>query len=376
MIDYEVLKLIWWVLIGFLLIGFAVTDGFDLGLCTMLPFVGRDNDERRLMLNSIGPHWDGNQVWLITGGASIFAAWPPVYAAAFSGLYYAMLLVLFALFLRPAGIEYRSKLDDPRWRRGWDWGLFASGAVPTLIFGVAFGNLLLGLPFQLDADMRSHYSGSFWSLLHPFALLAGVVSLAMLVMHGMAFLNLRSDGALRGRARSVGRIAALILILAFALAGVWLSGMKGLRLDALPVAPQYSILDKQVTVVDGGWLDNYGRHPWMIVAPALGFGGAMGMMLLLGRLPVIAFICSAAAVIGVILTAGFSLFPFVLPSSVDLASSLTIWDATSTHLVLSWMFWSFLLFLPLILAYTIWSYRVMRGRLTREHLREPGRFLY
>jgi len=151
MLDYESLKLIWWVLVGVLLIGFAVTDGFDLGAAALMPFVGKTDSERRVVINTIAPHWDGNQVWLITAGGALFAAWPLVYAAAFSGFYWAMLLVLFALFVRPVGFDYRSKLTDPRWRQSWDWGLFVGGVVPSLVFGVAFGNLLLGVPFELDS---------------------------------------------------------------------------------------------------------------------------------------------------------------------------------------------------------------------------------
>lgn len=147
-IDYETLKLIWWMLVGVLLIGFVITDGFDMGAGALLPFLGRSDDERRVIINTVGPHWDGNQVWFITAGGAIFAAWPAVYAAAFSGFYIAMLLVLFALFFRPVGFDYRSKIEDPRWRRTWDWGLFVGGAVPALLFGVAFGNLLLGVPFE------------------------------------------------------------------------------------------------------------------------------------------------------------------------------------------------------------------------------------
>src|SRR6516165_921644 len=188
MIDYETLKVIWWLFIGVLLIGFAVTDGFDLGIGTLLPFLGRNDEERRVMLNSVGPTWEGNQVWFITAGGAIFAAWPVVYATAFSGFYVALILTLFALFFRPVGFEYRSKLADPRWRNAWDWALFVGGAVPALIFGVAFGNLLQGVPFHFDADQRVFYTGSFWGLLNPFALLAGVVSLAMLAMHGAIFL--------------------------------------------------------------------------------------------------------------------------------------------------------------------------------------------
>ena len=170
MFDYEVLKLVWWVLIGVLLIGFALTDGFDMGAMALMPFVGQTDNERRVAINTIAPHWDGNQVWFITAGGALFAAWPMVYAVAFSGLYWAMLLVLFALFCRPVGFDYRSKVEDPRWRNAWDWALFVGGAMPALVFGVAFGNLFLGLPFQLDELMRSTYHGSFFALLNPFAL--------------------------------------------------------------------------------------------------------------------------------------------------------------------------------------------------------------
>ncbi len=184
LLDYEILKFIWWVLVGVLLMGFAITDGMDMGVGVLLPFVARTDAERRIAINTVGPHWDGNQVWLITAGGAIFAAWPAVYAAAFSGFYMAMLLVLFALFFRPVGFDYRSKIDDTLWRSAWDWGLFVSGAVPALIFGVAFGNLLQGVPFHLDDMLRSHYQGSLLSallpLLNPFALLAGVISFGML----------------------------------------------------------------------------------------------------------------------------------------------------------------------------------------------------
>jgi cytochrome d ubiquinol oxidase subunit II len=177
MFDYATLKLIWWLLVGVLLIGFAIMDGHDMGVGTLLPFLGKDDTDRRVMINSVAPHWDGNQVWFITAGGAIFAAWPLVYATAFSGLYWALLLVLFALFFRPVGFEYRSKLPNPAWRKGWDWGLFAGSAVPALVFGWPSATFQ-GVPFDLDDSMRSSYSGSFWALLNPFALLCGVVSLS------------------------------------------------------------------------------------------------------------------------------------------------------------------------------------------------------
>jgi cytochrome d oxidase subunit CydB len=214
--------MIWWVLVGVLLIGFALTDGFDLGAAMLMPYVGRSDTERRVVINTIAPHWDGNQVWLITAGGALFAAWPLVYAAAFSGLYWALLLVLFALFVRPVGFDYRSKLENTRWRQSWDWGLFIGGVVPSLVFGVAFGNLLLGVPFQFDDTLRSSYQGNFWQLLSPFGLLAGVVSLSMLGLHGGSWLMMRTEGAIAQRSRRAAQWLSLVFLLSFIGAGVWL----------------------------------------------------------------------------------------------------------------------------------------------------------
>ncbi len=232
--DYETLKLIWWLFVGVLLVGFAITDGFDLGIGALLPFLGRNDDERRVIINSIGATWDGNQVWFITAGGAIFAAWPVVYATAFSGFYFALMLTLFALFFRPVGFDYRSKVADPRWRSAWDWGLFAGGFVPALIFGVAFGNLLQGVPFSFDNDMRVTYTGSFWQLLNPFGLLAGVVSLSMLLMHGSIYLQIRTEGAIAERARRATKITGAVFILAFILAGIWMmNGIDGYRIVSM-----------------------------------------------------------------------------------------------------------------------------------------------
>lgn len=378
-LDYETLKLIWWVFIGVLLIGFAVTDGFDMGVGALLPFLGETDEERRVIINTIGPHWDGNQVWFITAGGALFAAWPPVYAAAFSGLYFAMLLVLFALFFRPVGFDYRSKVKDPRWRRAWDWGLFVGGAVPALLFGVAFGNLLRGLPFHHDELLRPIYTGSFFGLLHPFALLCGVVSLSMLVMHGAVWLQLRAATPIASRARITATWAALALIGAFALAGLWVAfGLDGYRIVEMPdTGATPNVLNKVVEAESGAWLANYAAHPWMVIAPLLGFGGAsLTFILARENRPGWAFITSALSIGGVILTAGFSMFPFVMPSSTVLASSLTLWDATSSQFTLTVMFWAAALFLPVIIAYTTWTYRRMWGRVTVEQIRENTHSAY
>src|ERR1700677_2701772 len=209
MSEYEILRLIWWALLGVLLIGFAVMDGFDLGTAALLPFVARTDIERRVMINTVGPVWEGNQVWFILGGGAIFAAWPILYAASFSGFYLAMFLVLATLILRPAGFKFRSKLEFVWWRRSWDWALFAGGVVPSLVFGVAFGNLFLGVPFGFDSDLRFHPDISLLSLLNPFALLAGLVSLSMIVLHGATWLNLKTTGAVKARAGALMPYAAL-----------------------------------------------------------------------------------------------------------------------------------------------------------------------
>jgi cytochrome d ubiquinol oxidase subunit II len=377
--DYYTLKIIWWLFVGVLLIGFALMDGFDLGVGTLLPFVGKTDEQRRVLLNSIGPTWEGNQVWLLTAGGAMFAAWPLVYAAAFSGFYWAMLLVLFALFFRPVGFEYRSKIQDPRWRTAWDWGLFVGGMVPALVFGVAFGNLLQGVPFHYDEFMRPFYTGSFFGLLNPFALLAGVVSLSMLVMHGAVYLQIRTEAELFNRAKKAVLLFGIIFMVAFALAGIWQAqGIQGFRLVSSPdPGTAFSPLAKTVEVSRGAWLQNYSSYPWMMLAPVLAFAGVI-LAIVLSRLnrPGIAFIFSGSALAGVILTAGFAMFPFVMPSTTNPNGSLTVFDATSSHRTLNLMFFAVIIFLPIVLTYTSWVYRVMRGKVTEEKIREETHTAY
>ena len=378
MFDYETLKIIWWLLIGVLLVGFAIMDGHDMGVGTLLPFVGRSDIERRVIINTVGPHWDGNQVWFITGGGAIFAAWPLVYATAFSGFYWAMLVVLWALFFRPVGFDYRSKINNSTWRSVWDWGLFVGGAVPPLIFGVAFGNLLLGVPFHFDAYLVSTYTGTFWQLLNPFALLTGVVSSAMITLHGGAYLAHRTEGMIQQRAIKGSKGAAVVMIWAFVAAGVWLQAIDGYRItSAVDASGMSDPLTKTVVREAGAWMANYGHQPLIWLLPALGVLGAVAAAWLLARgRTLCAFVASSLALLGVIGTAGASMFPFVMPSSSMPSASLTVWDSVSSQLTLNIMFWVTLILMPLIVLYTSWAYRVMRGKVTAAYVQEHDHAAY
>jgi len=378
-IDYGTLKVIWWVLLGVLLIGFAATDGFDMGVATLLPFVAKNDVERRVAINTIGPVWEGNQVWFILGGGAIFAAWPPLYAVSFSGFYLAMFVVLAALILRPVGFKYRSKRPDAKWRRNWDIALFVGGFVPALIFGVAVGNVLQGVPFRLTEDLRSIYEGSFFGLLNPFALLCGLLSVAMLVMHGGSWLAVKAGGVVAERGRRYGSYAALAVIVLFAFNGLvlWLM-VKGYAIvdGATPNMPSNPLF-KTVTRDGASWFSNYTAYPWMTIAPALGFAGAAGAFIgLRGKSELITFLCSKLSVFGIISTVGLSMFPFILPSSIDPRSSLTVWDSASSHATLFNMLIATVIFLPIVLAYTAWVYRVLWGKVDERTIQREQETMY
>lgn len=382
LIDYDILRVIWWLLLGVLLIGFALTDGFDMGVGALLPFVGRNDVERRVVINTVGPVWEGNQVWFILGGGAIFAAWPPLYAVSFSGFYLAMFVVLAALILRPVAFKYRSKRDGWAWRSGWDWALFTGGAVPALLFGVAVGNVLLGVPFHLNDLLMPRYDGSFFgkfiALLHPFALLAGVVSLSMLLMHGAAWLTLKAEGAVAERARRYGTVAGLVAMAGYALAGIWLAfGIDGFALVGEvvtdgPSNPLFSDVTRE-----GSWLAAYAERPWITIAPAMGFAGMVLAVrgLRAGR-EVSTLLWSKLGITGVIASVGLTMFPFILPSTVDPNSSLTVWDASSSQQTLFIMLVCTVIFMPLILAYTAWVYKVLWGKVTEADITGKSETVY
>ena len=376
--DYETLKLIWWLLVGALLIGFAIMDGHDMGVCSLLPFVGKDDEERRVIVNTIGPHWEGNQVWFITAGGAIFAAWPLVYATAFSGFYWALIAVLWALFFRPVGFKYRSMISDKKWRNSWDWALFGGSFIPAVVFGVAFGNLFLGVPFSFNNTLVSTYTGSFWALLNPFSILCGLVSATMLIMQGGAYLAHRTEGDIQLRTINYTVISAIVMAVLFIGAGVWIQSIDGYAItsqvntQALP-----DPLAKDVVRQSGAWMANFQKYPLAWAFPALGvIRPIITALLLKARKTLTAFITSSLAVTGVIMTAGIALFPFVMPSSTDPRSSLTVWDSVSSHLTLMVMLYAVVILLPMVVAYTGWAYSVMRGKVTKAYIREQDHTVY
>ncbi|KEP68337.1 cytochrome d ubiquinol oxidase subunit 2 [Thioclava dalianensis] len=382
LISYEALRVIWWGLLGVLLIGFALTDGFDMGVGALLPFVGKTDTERRVVINTVGPVWEGNQVWFILGGGAIFAAWPPLYSVSFSGFYLAMFVVLACFIVRPVAFKYRSKRDEPLWRARWDWALFVSGAVPALLFGVAVGNVIQGVPFHFTDDLVAIYEGAwyakFFGLLNPFALLAGVVSLSMLVMHGGAWLGVKAEGAVQARARAIGSVAALVAVLAYVLAGVWLAfGMEGYRIvgDYATNGPSNPLHFEVAR--SASWLSAYHDRPWIAIAPIMGIVGALLTFVGLrsGR-EVSTLLFSKMAIFGVISSVGLTMFPFIMPSSTDLRSSLTVWNSSSSHLTLFIMLFATVIFLPMILLYTSWVYKVLWGKVTEADVRDNGHSLY
>ena len=382
LISYETLRLIWWGLLGVLLIGFALTDGFDMGVGALIPFVGKTDVERRVAINTVGPVWEGNQVWFILGGGAIFAAWPPLYAVSFSGFYLAMFVILAAFIVRPVAFKYRSKRDDPRWRAAWDWALFASGAVPALLFGVAVGNVLQGVPFHFTDDLHTIYEGAWYmkfiGLLDPFSLLAGVVSLSMLVMHGGAWLTLKATGPVQERGRAIGSVAALVAVGGYVLAGLWLAfGIEGYRIvgDYVtngPSNPLHFEVERTAT-----WLTAYADRPWIVIAPVMGIlGGVLTFLGLRKGREVSTLMFSNMAILGVISSVGLTMFPFIMPSSSDPRSSLTVWNSSSSHLTLFIMLVVTAIFMPLILMYTAWVYKVLWGKVTAADVTENSHSVY
>ncbi len=328
------LNILWFILIAVLYIGYFILDGFDLGVGILLPFLAKDDRRRRVLINTIGPHWDGNEVWLLTAGGATFAAFPSWYATLFSGFYLPLFLILVALILRGVAFEFRSKDENPRWRSLWDWAIFVGSVIPALLWGVAFSNFMRGVP--IDGSMI--YVGGFWNLLNPFALLGGVVSLFAFTLHGALFLSLKTTDDLLEKAHEAARwlwpptIAALILY----------------------VVSMYFFTDI---------LAQLGINPGPVPIAAVLAGLAAGYFIFTRRSGW-AFTMMCLAILFAVSTIFLVLFPRVLVSSLNPAFSLTIYNTASSPYTLRIMSIVALVFVPIVLGYTAWSYWVFRKRIS------------
>lgn len=330
------LTTLWFALIAILWIGYFALEGFDFGVGMLLPVLGRNDTERRVLYNTVGPVWDGNEVWVLVAGGATFAAFPEWYATLFSGFYLPLLLILLALIVRNLAFEYRAKVDSDQWRRRWDTCLVVGSFVPALLWGVAFANIVAGVP--IDADKE--FTGSLLTLLNPFGLLGGLVTLLLFATHGALFVALKTDGEIRHRARAlalrVGVVAAAVAVVFL----VWTQARTGSAASAVAFGVA------AVALLGGLVAAARGREGWA-------FAGT--------------FVTIATAVAGLFL----ALFPDVMPSSTDAAYSLTTTNAAATPYTLEVMSWVALLFVPFVLGYQAWSYWVFRKRIATHHIPVP-----
>lgn len=330
------LNTLWFILIAILWIGFYFLEGFDFGVGMLLPFIGKKDVERRAMLNTIGPHWDGNEVWLLTAGGATFAAFPHWYATMFSGFYLALFLLLFGLIIRGVAFEFRSKDANPKWRRFWDWAIFTGSFLPALLLGVAFANLAKGVP--IDGSMT--YTGNLFTLLNPYGLLGGLTTVAVFLLHGAVFLSLKIDGELKTKAEDTARklwIPAVILVILLAVATFFYTDM----LERLGIDPGIFPLSALITLLLAGWFINRKQTGW-------------------------AFIMTALNIVLTQVTFFMIMFPRVMISSTNEAFSLDIWNASSSPYTLKVMTIVALIFVPIVLAYQGYTYWIFRKRVTTE----------
>jgi cytochrome bd ubiquinol oxidase subunit II len=330
------LNSLWFVLIAILYIGYFVLEGFDLGVGILLPFLGRNDTQRRIILNTIGPHWDGNEVWLITAGGATFAAFPIWYATLFSGFYIPLFLILIALIVRGVAFEFRSKIEDMRWRKTWDWTIFGSSLVLGLLWGVAFANFVLGVP--IDATLN--YVGGFWNLLNPYALLGGVVSLCGFILHGAVFLSLKTSGSLMVSAHRAAWgmwIPTMLFLVIFSIYSYFALDL----VDTLGVNPGIIPIGAVTGLLLAGYFIRVNRDGWAFSMTATAIALATGTIFL-------------------------TLYPRLLVSNLNPDWSLTIFNSASGSYTLGVMSIVALVFVPVVLAYQAWTYWVFRKRITEK----------
>lgn len=381
MLDYTFLKIAWWLIMGFVLILYATTAGYDAGVTMIMAFLRKETD-RRVVLNTSAPVWDGNLSWIVFAGGGLFVIWPAVYSTAFSGMYAAMLCILWSLFFRPTGFDYRSKINHHRWRRFWDFGLLVSGGLPVFIFGLAMGNCLLGFPFHFDTmTWRDYYTGNFFDLFNGFALLSGFASLLMVLMHGSAYLQQHTEGHLRELARKLFFIFGILLFIFFSIAGIDIAlGMQGYTLIASPVDATLYPADNIVSHTKGAWLASYSVYPWKYYPPIIAY---VALMLALWanyvRKVVLCFWSSVFTVGGMVATVGATIFPFLMPSSTNPSQSLTVWNSTSTQYALNIMLYVASILFVVIFFYKLFAFRTIWAKkrtITETDLEENEHHFY
>lgn len=388
------LQILGWLAVGLSIFFVAATAGFDFGAGILSKFVGKTDDEKRTIINAVAPTWDGNQVWFIIAGGLLFAVFPQVYASSFSGLYFAILLVLWALFLRPVAFEYRHKIDSDKWRGWWDWMLLMGSLLPVLVMGVAVGNIYLGFPIQYDETARLIYGSvvdggysSMWynlvMLLTPFALYFGIFAVVMILMHGAAYCAFRTGGVVRQRCQKLVRVFSVLFFLMFLGAAFWLVWPKGFQWNAQGLPHFSSALNYPWTSGDfirqDTWYHNYFQHIWMWIAPIVALMGALTAFSQSGKgNDRGAFVGSVGAVLGSVFTMGFALFPFLMPSYADPKFSLTLFNASSSTASLVAIEIVAAIMFPVICMYTYYVYSKMwkDRRITPEEVQEKAHELY
>ncbi len=338
----EMLQNVWIVLIAVLWIGYFVLEGFDFGVGVLLPVVAKNEAERRTVLTTLGPVWDGNEVWLLTAGGAMFAAFPEWYATLFSGFYLALLLILLALIVRGVAFEFRSKKSDPTWRKRWDIAITVSSFVPALLWGVAFANIVAGVPMELNPAGGSLFTGNLFTLLNPYGLLGGLVTLTLFVTHGAIFLALKTDGEIRVRSNKIAGQVGLVAAVLAVLFGVWTQLAHSNNTIVSLVFLAVAVL----SWVGALAANRLGREGW-------------------------AFLASSITMLGVVAFLFACLFPNVMPSSTVAEATLTIRNASSTEYTLTVMTWVAVILTPIVLVYQSWSYWVFRKRLSPSQIPNP-----
>lgn len=361
-LDYESLRCIAWVFLWLLIINFSITGGHDLGTAILLPFLAKTDKERSQLINLSGFTWNSHQIWFIFIGIVLFSAWPIVYAVLFSSMSYVLFFSIMAVLLRPFAVNYRHKLSSEKSRCYWDKGLFLSGFIPLFIFGLTLGNLLKGIAFHLDSDMRIIYYGDFWGWLNPFALLIAITTLGLFTLYGAVYVQLKTETDIAIRAQEKVQLGAIIVLIGFILTGLWVMRLEGYHINSEILQNGFSNpLTKFVKRGEGLWLDNYEHIPALAAIPIVALiSCGLTIWLSAQNRPKLAIISSKITIVGMISTVALSMFPFILPSTMSLNSSLTLWDSSSSYNTLQIMLWGTIIFLPLMCVYVRWIFKLCK----------------